>query len=73
VSIIYKFMLGFLFLTIATMDHAIAYYIQFLGILTIERFITYRFFYEIIIGTIGFYFLLDTIIKDINYNQRVNS
>ncbi|MHC1592416.1 MAG: hypothetical protein ACXQS8_10035 [Candidatus Helarchaeales archaeon] len=65
-SIISKIMIAFTLLTIVTMDHVFAYFLNYVHVIPLPNFITYRFSYELAIGIIGFYFLFELKVKDTN-------
>ncbi|MHA1785802.1 MAG: hypothetical protein ACTSVE_11465, partial [Candidatus Helarchaeota archaeon] len=67
--ILFKILLAFFIITIATLDHAAAYYFYFIGWFTSQTFQIYQFIFEIIMGAVGFYFFFDINIKrrDQNY------
>ncbi len=66
--LIYKFMIGFLVINAFTIDYAFAYFFLYLNYFTPEIFVTYRFFFEILMGVVGFYIFFDSRFRKIKYN-----
>ncbi|MHA1428359.1 MAG: hypothetical protein ACTSQI_20435 [Candidatus Helarchaeota archaeon] len=68
-SLVYKILIGFIVITIAVIDHVLASYFVFIGWWAPQIFITYRFFWELFMGLIGFYIFFDIICRNINYKH----
>ncbi|MFX1452839.1 MAG: hypothetical protein ACFFCM_18525 [Promethearchaeota archaeon] len=66
--LIYKFMMGFLVITSFTIDYAFAYFFLYINYFTPEMFVTYRFYFEIIMGAVGFFIFFDSRFRKIKYN-----
>ncbi len=66
-SVVSKIMIGFTIITIAVMDYVLASYFEFIGWWSAELYVTYRFFWELIMGITGFYIFFEIVCKRVPF------